>query len=87
VTRRSQEGNVIGFAERLSPYAALQMCTRGGAWMGFAEDQKGTIAPGMYADLIVLDADPTMVSPEEIGQIKVKMTILNGEVVWSDSRC
>lgn len=84
VTRRSQEGNVIGFDERLSPYAALQMSTRGGAWMGFEEDRKGTIAPGMYADLIVLDADPTAVSPEGIGQIKVKMTILNGEVVWSD---
>jgi predicted amidohydrolase YtcJ len=53
--------------------------------MGFEEDCKGIIAPGMYADLIVLDADPTAAPPEEIEKIKVKMTILNGEVVWSDN--
>ena len=85
VTRKSQQGSVIGFDEGLSPYTALQMSTHSGAWMGFEEDCKGIIAPGMYADLIVLDADPTAAPPEEIEKIKVKMTILNGEVVWSDN--
>jgi hypothetical protein len=44
--------------------------------------QKGTLAPGMFADLVVLSADPTAVAPAEIGAIEVLMTMVGGHVVY-----
>jgi predicted amidohydrolase YtcJ len=46
---------------------------------------KGSISPGKLADLVVLNGDPTKVPMDEIKDIKVEMTILNGEIVWGKS--
>ncbi|HWG98789.1 MAG TPA: amidohydrolase family protein, partial [Pilimelia sp.] len=42
---------------------------------------KGTLAPGMAADLCVLAADPFGVSPAELPDVEVDLTVLAGEVV------
>ena len=47
------------------------------------EDVKGTITPGKYADLAILDKDILNVPPEEIRYIKNVMTVMDGRVVWS----
>jgi hypothetical protein len=39
---------------------------------------KGSIAPGMLADLVVLSEDPTAVSPERIAGLEVLATITGG---------
>ncbi|MQY63052.1 MAG: amidohydrolase family protein, partial [Calditrichaeota bacterium] len=46
------------------------------------EAEKGSIAPGRLADLIVLSGDPAEVPPEEIRDLAVVMTIIGGEIVW-----
>jgi hypothetical protein len=43
---------------------------------------RGTTSPGKLADLVVLSADPTQVTPEEIKEIKVMLTIIDGKVEW-----
>ncbi|MCK5554209.1 MAG: amidohydrolase family protein, partial [Deltaproteobacteria bacterium] len=48
----------------------------------FEETNKGSITPGKVADLVILSGDPTELPPNEIKDIAVEMTILNGEVVW-----
>ncbi len=42
-------------------------------------DKIGTITVGKYADIAVLDKDITKVAPRDIGEIKVRGTLLNGE--------
>jgi len=58
------------------------MYTLGGAYASFEEGIKGSISPGKLADLAVLDKDPNQVDPQEIKQIAVMMTIIDGKVVW-----
>ena len=48
----------------------------------FEEEVKGPITPGKLADMVVLSADPTKSPPEQIKDIKVEITIIDGKVVW-----
>lgn len=47
-------------------------------------DRLGTIEVGKYADLVILHEDPLMMNPDRLGQIKVAVTIVGGEVVYED---
>ena len=71
--------------EKITPLEALRMYTEYPARATFEEKIKGTIAPGKLADLAVLSDDPTRIPPDEIRNIHVKMTIINGKVVWEES--
>ena len=44
-------------AERLTLKAAIDAYTSGAAWASFDEQRKGSLAPGMLADLVVLSED------------------------------
>jgi hypothetical protein len=81
-TRRAESGQVLLSEEAVSPGQALQMYTLGGAYAAFEEREKGSIEVGKLADMVVLNSDPTRVAPEEIKDIQVEKTIVNGEVVW-----
>ncbi|MFC1867345.1 amidohydrolase family protein [Thermodesulfobacteriota bacterium] len=45
----------------------------------------GTVSPGKLADLIVLNDDPTRLRPDEIRELEVVMTIVDGKIVWDKS--
>ena len=68
--------------ERPSRLQALQMYTRESAWMSFEDQTRGSIAPGFWADLVVLDRDYFSVPTQEIGDITSLMTFVNGKVVY-----
>ncbi len=68
--------------ESISPLEALKSYTIDAAYAGFEEDSKGSVSPGKLADLVVLSDDPRTVPPEEIKDIQVITTILDGKVVW-----
>lgn len=68
-------------AERPSREDALRMWTEGGAWFAFAENERGRIAPGMLADIAILDADYMSVPVERIGAIRSALTMVGGRVV------
>jgi predicted amidohydrolase YtcJ len=61
---------------------ALRAYTSGAARAGFQEARLGTIAPGMLADLVLLDRDLTRVRPETIRDAKVMVTMVGGRVVY-----
>ncbi len=68
--------------KKISPLEAIGMYTFNAARAGFEERIKGSIEPGKMADLVILNRDPTSVSPAELKEMEVEMTILNGEVLW-----
>jgi predicted amidohydrolase YtcJ len=61
---------------------ALAAWTFGGAYAEHAEDQKGTLAAGMLADIAVLDRDVIAAPISELAEMKVTTTIVDGRVVY-----
>jgi predicted amidohydrolase YtcJ len=46
------------------------------------EEKLGRIEPGKYADLVVLSQDLFKVDPEEIPAVQVRMTLVEGKIVY-----
>ena len=82
VARRDMRtGLVVGPGERLSRAQALGALTRGGAWVTFAERERGRLAPGWAADLAVLEHDPLTAPLEALVGQTARLTVVGGEVV------
>ena len=71
-------GQVLNPAERSSDEQGLRAVTIDAAWQCRVDDIVGSLEPGKYADLVVLDRDPLAVDPAEIGKLKVLETWLEG---------
>ncbi len=71
--------------EALTVEESLRAYTRGAAFAEFEEARKGTIAPGMLADLAVLSQDIFAVPPPELPATTSVMTIVGGTVVWEEA--
>lgn len=85
VNRRTIDGRPPGGwlpEERVSLDSALRAYTSGGAYASFEEGLKGTLAPGMLADIVVLDQDLFRIDPMAIYKTGVVMTILGGKIVF-----
>lgn len=81
VTRiMAESGDVLNGDERISVEAGLRAVTIDAAWQCRADDITGSIEQGKYADLVVLEEDPTAVDPTRISGITVSQTLLAGEV-------
>ncbi len=83
VTRRAETGQEILPEQSIPASQAIAMYTTNAAYASFEEDVKGSITQGKLADLVLLSGDPTKSPPEEIKDINVEMTIIDGEVVWT----
>lgn len=87
VTRRDREGRPAGgwYPEQcLSPEETLRAYTVWGAYAAFMEDRTGTIVPGKWADLTVMDIDPLDAGekqPEKLLQGRILMTMVAGRIV------
>jgi hypothetical protein len=68
-------------AERLTLAEALTAYTAGTARVNHA-DQAGRVAPGMLADLVVLDRDPFAGPPRDIHETRVAATFVGGQAVY-----
>ncbi len=85
VTRQRLNGEPEGGwlpDQKLTVPEAVRAYTQGGAYASYDERVRGTIRNGKYADLVVLDRDIFAAAPEEIKDIKVEMTVLNGRLVY-----
>ncbi len=75
VTRPAAPGQAI------SREAAVTMLTLGPAYAEFDENEKGTLAPGMLADIAVLSQDVFTVQPTALPATTSVLTIVGGRVV------
>jgi predicted amidohydrolase YtcJ len=84
VNRQTTSGEPAGGwlpEQRVSVDTALAAYTSAGAFASFEEKIKGKIAPGMLADLIVLDADPFKANPGDLHKSRVAMTVFDGRLI------
>ncbi|MGH8945346.1 MAG: amidohydrolase [Acidimicrobiia bacterium] len=70
----------LGPDNALTPVQALTAFTAGSAYVNHVDGESGTLAPGMLADLAVLDADPSREG--SFRDTKVTSTLVGGRVVW-----
>jgi predicted amidohydrolase YtcJ len=85
VTRQSTDGDPAGGwlpQERLTIQDAIRCYTVESAYASFEEKEKGQIAPGMLADLVVHSRDLLTIKPQEILQTEAVMTIFDGKVIY-----
>lgn len=86
VNRTTISGQEISPEEKLSVPEALKLYTRNGAFVNFAEDRLGTLSPGKYADIIVIDKNPLAINPEGLRDIQVLRSFIEGKEVYRINR-
>lgn len=87
VNRKNWQGKPAGGwlpQQRLSVEQAVSAFTRGSAYAARQEHVKGSLEVGKYADAVLLSEDIFQIDPERIDQTEVRMTIINGRVVWEE---
>ena len=82
VTRQTISGRELGPDQKISREDALRLVTRNHAYLTFEEDTKGIIAPGRFADMVVLAEDIMTVPAKRIEQMNVLMTMVGGKPVY-----
>jgi hypothetical protein len=82
VTRKGMSGEVYGPEEALTVEEAIRGYTAHAAWLTFEETTKGTLEPGMLADMVVLSDDLLTIDAERFMAVDVDMTIVGGRVLY-----
>jgi predicted amidohydrolase YtcJ len=78
VQRRAASGEEIGDGQAVSVEQALEMYTLHAARAGGLEREVGTLEAGKRADLVVLNADPTTLTPDQLDTLSVTRTVCGG---------
>lgn len=83
VTRQNEAGSMtFEPGEKISLTEAIYAYTQAPAFAEFRETKKGRLAPGFWADFVVLDRDITAVSPAELLHTAVQRTVVGGKPVY-----
>jgi len=84
ITRKGSDGKVFGYDEAVSRQEAIRLYTVEAARLAWDEQKKGSIEPGKFADMIVLDHDLLSIPAQQILETKVKLTMVGGKIVFRD---
>ena len=68
-------------AQRISVAEAVRAYTAHSAYASFDEGVKGSLEVGKLADMVVLSDDVFSIAASEIQNVKVDVTICDGEVI------
>ena len=82
-TRKGMTGTVYGPDEIISREEAIRAYTATGAFLNREEDLKGSLEPGKFADMIVLSDDILTVPEDQIMDIEVEQTYVDGKLVFN----
>jgi hypothetical protein len=82
ITRLDHEGKVWGPDQRIDRQTALKVGTQNGANYVLKGDQLGSLEPGKFADLIILDRDYMSMPEEEISEMRPLMTMKGGKFIF-----
>ncbi len=80
ITRELADGSRFHPEQAMTREEALHSYTLANAWAAFEEEVKGSLTPGKYADIVVLDRDILAVPEDEVRDARVTLTIVGGQV-------
>lgn len=75
-------GQPIAPEQSITAEEALYAYTMGGAIASGDADNRGSLTPGKWADLVMLNGDPLHTAPENMLDIRVEQTYVGGELVY-----
>ena len=81
-TRQIEHGGVHQPQQRLNREQVLRFYTINCAKLNFEETRKGSLEPGKFADLIIIDRDVSRCAVDELRHTKVLTTMVGGKVVF-----
>lgn len=81
IARISATNKPFAPEQALTIEEAMYAHTMAGAYADFAENEKGSLEPGKFADLIVWNDSPYTVSPIEILDLTIDLTMVGGKIV------
>ena len=83
MARRTELKNTqMGTKQKITREEAIRLYTKGGAYLTFEEDIKGSLEPGMLADMVIIDRDILTCPEDDIKDTKVLATYLGGELIF-----
>ncbi len=84
---RKIDGKNFGVPEEAVPdrLTLLLMMSRWGAYALWKDDKIGSIEPGKWADIIILNGDYMAVEVEDLDTLKPVMTMVGGKVLFEDT--
>lgn len=83
VTRRMADGKAFFPEQRMTRDEALRSYTLQAAYAAFQDRQKGSLATGKLADVVVLSQDLLTVPDDRLPATQVDMTIIGGAILYS----
>jgi predicted amidohydrolase YtcJ len=81
INRVSASKKLFSPEQALTIDEAMYAHTMAGAYADFAENKKGSLEPGKFADLIVWHDNPYTVATDDILKLTVDLTMVGGKVV------
>jgi hypothetical protein len=85
VIRLSASNKAISPDQAMTIEEAMYAHTMGSAYADFAENKKGSLESGKFADLAVWEDNPYTVAPADLIKLKVEMTMVGGKIVYQAS--
>ena len=82
--RISSGGRDMDSTQRITLLESIKCYTWNAAHSVFQENIKGSIEAGKLADMVFIPRDLSSVPIEEIAQLKVGMTMINGEIAYGE---
>lgn len=81
VHRQTYGGDVLGPQQRIGVMDALRAVTIDAAWQVFQENNRGSLEPGKFADMVILSGNP-LEDPEKMRELVVERTVIGGATVY-----
>ncbi|MEZ4668998.1 MAG: amidohydrolase family protein [Anaerolineae bacterium] len=82
IDRLDPDGEPIAADQAISAPEALYAYTMGGAIASGDDNNRGSLTPGKWADLVILSGDPLATPSENLLDLKVEQTFVGGERVY-----
>jgi predicted amidohydrolase YtcJ len=85
IVRASWSKKPVSPEQAMTIEEAMYAHTMGGAYADFAENKKGSLEPGKFADLTVWDDNPYTVEPADLLNLNIDLTMVGGKIVYQSS--
>jgi len=82
VNRRTKSGKPCGSSQKIGVQEAVRLYTANSAYQSLDEEQLGSLEVGKLADMVILGGDLLEIPTEEIKDLPIDRTIIEGKTVY-----